>query len=186
MKAKTRDDREARNEDIKRRFLEGQTLEQAGAAHGLTRERARQILMRYGLNKNNGGGFMLSRIRVAKKKAEIEKKQVDRLGMTLKEMRDLRSEGLRCPRAAYRQQVSNAKRRGCEWTITFADWWKMWQEDGRYGERGRLKVVMTRIDFSIGFVPGNVKICTQSESSFGWMRAAHDQGKFSSAQDGEQ
>ncbi len=41
------------------------------------------------------------------------------------------------PRGRYREQKRRAKVRGVEFLLTFSEWWSIWEESGRYNERGR-------------------------------------------------
>nr|DAH52175.1 MAG TPA: hypothetical protein [Caudoviricetes sp.] len=52
------------------------------------------------------------------------------------------------------------------WTLTFEQWWEIWQESGHYHERGcyRGQYVMARFDDVGPYSPENVKICTCSEN----------------------
>lgn len=40
------------------------------------------------------------------------------------------------PKAAYSIQKTNAKARGISWEISFKDWWDIWQQSGKWEQRG--------------------------------------------------
>jgi hypothetical protein len=40
------------------------------------------------------------------------------------------------PQFYYNQQKQNAKHRGIPWEFDFEDWWKVWRDSGKWGERG--------------------------------------------------
>lgn len=37
----------------------------------------------------------------------------------------------------FMRQQANAKARGIDWELTFEDWWKIWDESGKWDQRGR-------------------------------------------------
>ena len=41
------------------------------------------------------------------------------------------------PRTRYIQQKCQADKRNIEWLFTFETWWKMWEESGKWEQRGR-------------------------------------------------
>lgn len=68
---------------------------------------------------------------------------------------------------AYRQQKNTAYWRGIEWEISFKDWWEIWQQSGKWGERGRTKgcYVMARYGDVGPYKVGNVVIQTHGENA---------------------
>lgn len=40
------------------------------------------------------------------------------------------------PRGRYTQHKINAKQRGIEFTLTYDEWWKIWEESGKWDLRG--------------------------------------------------
>lgn len=63
-------------------------------------------------------------------------------------------------------QRKSAKRRGIEFHLTFEAWWTIWQESGRWSERGRLahQYCMARPGDRGAYEVGNVKIITVSQN----------------------
>jgi hypothetical protein len=78
------------------------------------------------------------------------------------------------PQYYYNQQKQNAKRRGIAWEFDFEDWWKIWRDSGKWGERGcnRGQFVMARNGDSGSYRVGNVSIVEAgfngSEALKGW------------------
>jgi NUMOD3 motif len=67
---------------------------------------------------------------------------------------------------AYRQQKSNAKRRGISWQLSFSQWWELWQRSGKWKKRGREKTqyCMARHNDSGAYIIGNVSIVPVSRN----------------------
>ena len=40
------------------------------------------------------------------------------------------------PKGKFNRQKNNAKRRGIEWLLTFEEWWKIWEDSGKWLQRG--------------------------------------------------
>jgi hypothetical protein len=66
----------------------------------------------------------------------------------------------------YGAQKYNAKQRGVEFKLTFADWYKWWIETGHYSERGckNGQYVMGRIGDQGAYELGNIYCCTTNEN----------------------
>lgn len=69
---------------------------------------------------------------------------------------------------AYQRQKDTAKQRGIEWRFTFASWWRMWEESGKWEMRGRTKGMggweMSRPGDVGPYSPDNVVIVTHREN----------------------
>lgn len=72
----------------------------------------------------------------------------------------------RTPKGAYIRQRSNANRRGIPWDFTFETWWEVWEQSGKWEERGvgRSAYAMCRINDEGPYSPGNVEIKAQWEN----------------------
>lgn len=73
----------------------------------------------------------------------------------------------RTPRSAYHSQKQSARKRGIGWDFTFDEWWKIWEESGKWSERGpkQGQYVMARKGPDIGpYSPDNVVICLATEN----------------------
>ena len=40
-------------------------------------------------------------------------------------------------KVAYKDHKHNAQKRGVEWQLTFDEWWQLWEDSGRWPERGQ-------------------------------------------------
>lgn len=71
------------------------------------------------------------------------------------------------PLAKYRFQQNAARRRGIEWEFTFDSWWKVWEDSGKWDERGQLahQFCMCRIKDRGPYSPNNVYIDTTSSNA---------------------
>lgn len=71
------------------------------------------------------------------------------------------------PKGKYIRQRANANRRQIPWDFTFETWWKIWQDSGKWDERGTgpTGFVMSRIDDQGAYSPGNVEIKTMRENT---------------------
>lgn len=161
-------------------YRSGKTLNEIGITYGITRERVRQLIKPYGLTRTFGGAHVRG---VTEKIAQIrdhgerlrDKDEgryqrwlrcskdafIDLTGMTWK-WTDNNSKN---PAYAYVQQARNAQRRAIEWRLTFPQWWKIWQDSGKWLQRGRGEgYCMARHGDSGAYEPENVYICTIGEN----------------------
>jgi hypothetical protein len=90
-------------------------------------------------------------------------------GCTYEQLRGLREYGRelaaggisreRQPIGAFARQRCNAKKRGIVWDLKLWEWWRIWQESGKWDERGRGDgFVMSRTNDSGPYAKGNVYI----------------------------
>jgi hypothetical protein len=84
--------------------------------------------------------------------------------------REMRRNGAgfyQAPLQAFVSQRNNAKSRSIPWELTFWQWWTIWQESGKWAERGRAKdaFVMSRFRDSGAYAVGNIYIGTLAENS---------------------
>ena len=114
-------------------YSRGATLQEIGDEHGITRERVRQVISKFG--KIRGGRT----IRVARHREELERKLDKRClrvrGCTWKQYVELRS--MRKPTVAFGQQRRNAHDRGITWELKLWDWWCIWKNSDHWENRGR-------------------------------------------------
>jgi hypothetical protein len=66
------------------------------------------------------------------------------------------------PKGKFITQRANAKRRGVAWELTFEQWWQIWQESGKWEQRGTdsKQYCMARIHDEGPYAIGNVSIRT--------------------------
>lgn len=172
--------RNERAEAIVIMYQSGKTLAQVGEHFGVTRERIRQIIAKYARTNNYqvvGGQAVQSFIKVGdvhKRKIEklerMERRSLRRWGLTLDQYRAISCEfgsasHSKSPFNKFTQQRYSSRKRGIGWQFTFADWWRIWQESGRWQERGRGQgYCMARYGDSGPYSPDNVYICTVGQN----------------------
>jgi hypothetical protein len=161
-----------RNIAMRDMYKSGQTLEEIGAAFGVTRERVRQVLSRqFGVSSEEGGQaikcFLSVRDKLEKRSREAalrNAKDFAKWGMTTEDIgavSDLPRSDNHHPLRKFNQQRVNARRRGLGWGLTFKQWWGIWQESGLWDKRGKGQgYCMARHGDSDGYTPENVYICT--------------------------
>ncbi|MCP5328568.1 MAG: hypothetical protein R3E75_08145 [Steroidobacteraceae bacterium] len=71
------------------------------------------------------------------------------------------------PRGQFEQQRRGAKRRGIEFLLTFEEWLNVWQDSGRFHERGKRpgQYVMARRGDAGPYVLGNVYVTTIEQNT---------------------
>lgn len=71
------------------------------------------------------------------------------------------------PKGVYIRQRANANRREIPWDFTFETWWKIWEDSGKWEQRGQhsSQYCMSRINDEGPYSPGNVAIITMAENS---------------------
>ena len=169
-----RKDPNQREEAMAAMYRGGQTLDQIGKIHGVTRERVRQILKKYfGITSVDGGRRKVAERKRAIAKAKRESACLERHGCSYRQYRKLvdmgkdPSLGERSPTRAFARQRQTAKQRGIEWNLKIWDWWDIWQQSGKWDHRGRSKdgYVMCRFKDDGPYEAGNVYIATLSHNS---------------------
>lgn len=134
-KAETPESR-LRAADMRRRYEDGQTLEEIGRQYDLTRERVRQILTRrFGTTSKDGGQSEMAR----RKRRGFHKKRDARAmrawGCNYKQYHNILKHPDK-PTYCFSQQRKNADQRGIGWELTLWQWWKIWEQSGHWAERG--------------------------------------------------
>lgn len=164
-----------RDKFIIEQFKNGVTLEEIGRSLGITRERVRQILARFNLSRLDGGATIRSfkdvqkRIETFKdKEADKEQAHFNKWGCSIgfvRSISDLPRSNSNHPVRLYRRQQQSAKNRGIDWDMSFAEWWKIWQDSGKWEVRGRGKgYCMARMGDSGPYKADNVEIITVSQN----------------------
>jgi len=169
------DDRELA---MKLLFDEGKSFQDIAGVYGVTRERVRQIFKNRFTQtaKNNIARYnKVTNAKMERGLAQLEKRrerEIFRYARLFGCTRDLVEEinggpFLRGrvwnngPASAYVLQKTSAASRGIEWDMTFPEWWSLWENSGKYVERGRgKKYAMARYGDSGAYEIGNVYICT--------------------------
>lgn len=156
---------DARFEAMKTRYQSGQTLQQIGDFYKITRERVRQILRKNGVD-NTGGIHRRKAHRVAKNAARLDAKSYAKYGCSWVEYIKLREI---CGKQ-FKEQRRSANMRAVGWKLNISDWWRIWQDSGKWSERGRgkNKYCMARLDDAGAYEIGNVHIVTNSDNMREW------------------
>lgn len=158
-------------QEIAAKYRAGMTLEAIGFDYNVTRERIRQILKAQGITGSEGGRSVSCGLGVAEKqtrrdemKERAEQRALRMFGCSLTEAmaisggRPFRLIGT--PTQDYKSQRRNAERRSIPFNLTLPEWWKIWQDSGKWELRGRGKgkYCMARIGDTGGYEVGNVEI----------------------------
>jgi DNA-binding CsgD family transcriptional regulator len=157
----------------------GSTLEDIGQKFELSRERVRQILSKSGINKNDAGW---KATRAAARQASLKdkwnsslesknKRCLNYYGCPYEVLRQANGDDnisrTGSPAQCYLRQRESSHKRGIAWEITFPEWWRVWQESGKWPERGRGrdKYCMSRIGDRGPYRADNVAIVTNAQNS---------------------
>jgi len=162
--------------EMAEKYAAGATLAEIGDYYGLTRERVRQLMTQeLGVTRKDGGKHKRRTEKAAVVAKQRETKFLHRYGMTEQEFRAavLRVDRMgRDPMTRFRTQKGNAGARGIAWRLTFADWWLVWTESGKWLQRGRgdQGYVMARHGDRGAYEIGNVKIISTNENHSEYIR----------------
>lgn len=178
-----------RADSMVRLFVSGSTLQEIGEKFGITRERVRQIITKHkGLVGKSGGASTRAKMREAQSRADLDARTIKRKGCTYAQYRGLVAMGKgltreSSPIGAYGRQRQNAIGRGIGWHLKLWDWWQIWQQSGKWADRGRgAGYCMARINDTGPYAANNVYITTNGQN----IRAYQErkQGKSFGAMDG--
>lgn len=159
-------------------YRAGKTLAEIGDLYGVSRERVRQILSKYRhMSADDGGQSVRAKIEHERRRAHREAECYQKHGCSTAQLRGLRKIGkamrgdgysvYQTPIGAFRNQRNNAMGRGIPWDLTLWDWWRIWQQSGKWDQRGRAgdAYVMCRFKDEGGYTIGNVYIATLRHNS---------------------
>lgn len=164
-----------RLKDMARSYESGQTLEQIGSEYGISRERVRQVLRKYGVTRLDGGQHVIAQVRAEEREGAKYEKRASRLmafwGVTPEEMHELNDgKNVSDPGGmalAYRNQWRSAELRSIPWEFNFRTWLDAWKASGKLTIRGRGKgkYAMGRKGDKGPYSPENVVFITNEENA---------------------
>ncbi len=146
-------------------YLSGMTQPQVGAAFGVTHSVICQILKKLGVSRARVPSRAHER-----KAAEVADRILNVWGLNVPDYEAIIAEygspaEKRSPMRKFKAQRRGAKARGIAWQFTFAEWWRVWLESGKWPERAQGGYVMARRDDGeTPYSPSTVYICTSSQN----------------------
>jgi hypothetical protein len=148
-----------RDEQMVSMYRQCVSLEKIGQHFGVTRERVRQIMVKYGVTAKDGG-----QQRRAVGTLTGFPRSLAKWGIPYAEKKARRQDGT-IP--AFVSQRNAAGGRGIVWSLTFVQWLEVWTVSGKLAQRGRGKghYVMSRIKDEGGYVVGNVHIQLSTDNN---------------------
>lgn len=146
-------------------YQSGKTLQEIGIQYGLSRERVRQLITKFhGLRAPDGGKHKTGADKHAIFEAKRNARSLKRWGCNFDQYTAIRN--LKRPTRAFASQRQNAKKRGIGFDLTLWQWWSIWQQSGKWSQRGRgNKFMMCRTNDLGSYAIGNVYIATGCDNS---------------------
>lgn len=146
-------------------YKSGQTLQEIGDQFGITRERVRQLItVGHGLRASDGGQHKQAIDRQEKLATAKNNWSLRKWGCNYDQYQTIRD--LKRPTRAFSQQRQNAATRGIGWELKLWEWWSIWQQSGKWTQRGRGQGYMMCRKGDIGpYAIDNVFIATGCENS---------------------
>jgi hypothetical protein len=166
----------SRDDSVVKDYINGVTLKNIGDKHGISTQRAGQIVKRNNiscLDRKNYKTREEKEIASKKNKEEsLARRDAEclmRTGYRLAEYKEIRRVECRngvTPQDAFTKQKVNASLRKIEFKLNFRQWWELWQSSGKWDSRGvRVgQYVMGRKDDSGPYSIDNVVIQTCSSN----------------------
>lgn len=154
-----------RAQEMRALYEDGKTLEEIGHRFSITRERVRQIMTgQFGTAAKDGGKAEMGR----RRRRELQKKRDERShkvwGCSYRDYQRILKRPDK-PTYAYWAQRKNAIHRGIGWELNLWQWWKIWEQSGKWSERGRGRAYgMCRLNDSGPYAVDNVYIGTGVEN----------------------
>jgi hypothetical protein len=142
-------------------YQTGISMPKIASQYGVSRQCIQQILKRYNISRKDGGAYVLSKETKSSKEQMRNSRYLDRIGCTFGEYQAIP----KAARRAYQEQKRNAACRKIGWAFTLYTWWFVWQESGKWDQRGRgFGYVMARKEDVGIYSPENVYICTSQQN----------------------
>ena len=165
-----------RNADIVKLFKSGVSTHKIANKYLISASTVCLILKNEGVARHEGGVSLRAKKRIDRKVflANKAKKIMHLWGLTLEQYDAIKqqygpSSNVDSPINKYVRQKNSAKKRRIEWQFTFADWWRVWQESGKWDKRGRgAGYCMARFNDVGPYAPNNVEIipCAKNSSDY--------------------
>jgi hypothetical protein len=154
-----------RDQQIRIRYLAGETLASIGASFGVSAERVRKVVKRFGLDKSNAG--LAVRNRDKPRSPDVEPFSSRVYGCSPAELMQFTHE----QRQSFLQQRTNVRRSDTLWLLSLPQWVAFWTRSGKWAERGRgpSKYGLSRIDPAGSFSAENVQVVSNYQSTM-WGR----------------
>lgn len=150
------------------KFRSGHTAVAIAEERGISPACVRTVLRAYKVSRCEGGDAVARRRekaarRAAKALGKIEKWYL-RVGVPAERFASHEAAQLAYQR--FKEQRMRARARSIGWEFTFAAWWQVWCESGKWGRRGNAneQYVMARFGDVGPYSTGNVKIITFNEN----------------------
>ena len=142
-------------------YQTGMSMPKIADQHGVSRQRIHQILKKHNIYRLDGGAYLRNKNIKKLQIQERDFKYLDKIGCTFGEYKAIPN----VARKAYQEQMRNAANRKIGWVFTIYTWWVVWQDSGKWDQRGRgLGYVMARKEDVGMYSPDNVYICTSQQN----------------------
>ena len=151
-----------RDRQICERYRKGETLASIGQSYGVSAERVRKIVKRFGLDKRNAGLAIRNSRSARKEKKEPASLRV--YGCTALQLDAVPME----QRHVFLQQRTNVKRAAnISWDLSLIEWVDIWNQSEKWDQRGQgpAKYGLSRINLNGPYGVDNVQIATNHESA---------------------
>ena len=160
---------EARSRSICTRYTAGETLASIGSSLGISAERVRKILKKFGLDKSNGG--LAVRNSRKTRTPGVAPYCMRIYGCTAGEL----DKCTLAERQAFLQQRTNVRRTNVPWSLSLPEWQDIWFRSGKWKQRGRgpFKYGLCRIDAHGAFSRDNVLVLKNSRSARSRLKEAN-------------
>lgn len=173
---------ETKHNTIIELFKQGKTLREIGGMYAVSGERIRQILAAHGVTRQQGGQAVRAAKRAAATRQKRERSCLEKHGCTLEQFQSVctpRPKGSTSPYLTFVRQRNHANSRGVEWKMKFWEWFSVWQESGKWEERGRGtgSYCMCRVGDEGAYELGNVYIGSVVHNSTLGRTLAHERQK---------
>ena len=147
------------------KFKHGIPITEIAEVEGVSKQRIQQILAREGISRKDGGASFRRKKKNERKARLRDKSYIRKYGYSANEYLEIKNLHTK-PVLRYTEQRRNANTRGIVWKMNFRQWWSIWIDSGKWGERGRDygKYVMARFGDKGDYCVGNVHIISAQQN----------------------